>query len=125
MSEVQIWLARLHHDLVKRALWPARDRRDLGGPVRPGELRVRLPDDEGREVSLGEAWRALRTEAPADLDVEALDAFAAAVTAAETGAARDDLDAVLALDAAFDLLSKVARNVKGVAGPTFPSGAKR
>jgi hypothetical protein len=125
MSETRAWLTRLHHDLVKRALWPARDRRDLGGPVRPGELRVRLPDDEGREVALGEAWRALRAEAPADLDVEALDAFAAAVTTAEAGAARDDLDAVLALDAAFDLLSKVARNVKGVAGPTLPSGAKR
>jgi hypothetical protein len=125
MSEVQGWLARLHHDLVKRALWPARDRRDLGGPVRPGELSVRLPDDEGREVSPGELWRALRAEAPAEIAPGALDAFAAAVAAAEAGAARDDLQAVLALEAAFDLLSKVARNVKGVAAPTRPSGAKR
>jgi hypothetical protein len=119
MSEVQGWLARLHHDLVKRALWPARDRRDLGGPVRPGELSVRLPD------SPGELWRALRAEAPAEIAPGALDAFAAAVAAAEAGAARDDLQAVLALEAAFDLLSKVARNVKGVAAPTRPSGAKR
>src|SRR5665213_1425681 len=38
------WLARLQHDLVKRLLWPARDRRDLGGAPAPGELARSLDD---------------------------------------------------------------------------------
>ena len=32
------WLARVRHDLVKRLVWPARDRRDMGGAPKPGEL---------------------------------------------------------------------------------------
>jgi hypothetical protein len=32
------WLARVRHDLVKRLVWPARDRRDVGGAPAPGEL---------------------------------------------------------------------------------------
>jgi hypothetical protein len=125
MSEAQGWLGRLNHDLVKRTLWPARDRRDLGGLVQPGELVVRLPDDDGNEVSLGERWRVLRAEAPETLEPAWLEAFAAAVAAAEAGAARDDLQAVLALEAAFDSLSKLARNMKGEAAPTTSSGARR
>jgi hypothetical protein len=39
------WLARVRHDLVKRLVWPARDRRDIGGAPAPGELAPRLIDD--------------------------------------------------------------------------------
>lgn len=123
MSETQRWLGRVHHDLVKRVLWPARDRRDLGGPVGRGELVVKLQDDEGRDVSPGELWQALAADAPAEVEQNALHAFAAAVHAAEAGARRDDLHTVLALEAEFE---RLARNVKGVSEPTpGPGGATK
>ena len=40
------WLARVRHDLVKRIVWPARDRRDMGGAPKPGELVPDLIDEE-------------------------------------------------------------------------------
>lgn len=95
------WLRRVRHDLVKRLLWPARDRRDVGGPVSPGELVARLIDDEGRPATAEAVWRGLRAEAPAP-DHAALLAFEPALLAAVAAAARDDLDGVLALEAAFE-----------------------
>jgi hypothetical protein len=103
------WLARVRHDLCKRLLWPARDRRDLGGPVKPGELRVALTDDEGRPSNAADLWEILRARAPAGTPVAALDAFGAAVAAVSAAAARDDMAGVLALEEAFETL---ARNVK-------------
>jgi hypothetical protein len=97
------WLARLQHDLVKRLLWPARDRRDLGGVPRPGELVVSLTDDEGQPMEPADLWRLLRAEA--SLDPAALDRFEAALLAAVAAASRGDLDGVLALDGAFRALS--------------------
>jgi hypothetical protein len=101
------WLGRVNHDLCKRLLWPARDRRALGGPVRPGELIAQLTDDEGKPATALACWRLLRAEAPPL--PEALDGFERAVADAERAAAADDLSGVLALEAAFDLL---ARKVK-------------
>jgi hypothetical protein len=83
---------------------------------------VKLHDDEGREVTPGELWRALRAEAPAEVDASGLAAFEAAVQSAETAASRDDVAAVLALEAAFEGL---ARNVKGVREPTPDPGATK
>ena len=103
------WLGRVRHDLCKRLLWPARDRRDLGGALRPGELVVALTDDEGRATTAGGLWQALRGAAPAGADAAALDDFGAAVAQAARAAERDDLAGVLALEAAFEAL---ARNVK-------------
>ena len=57
VSTAEAWLARVRHDLVKRMLWPARDRRDLGGPVREGELVAKLIDEEGQPTRAGELWR--------------------------------------------------------------------
>jgi hypothetical protein len=102
------WLARVRHDLCKRLLWPARDRRDLGGAVRPGELVVALTDDEGQPATAVELWQALRAAAPPSAPGPALDAFGTAVADAAAAAERGDLTGVLALDAAFDTL---ARNV--------------
>jgi hypothetical protein len=102
------WLARVRHDLVKRLLWPARDRRDLGGAVRPGELVVALTDDEGQATTAIALWQALRAGAPPGFDPPALDAFADAVVSAAGAAERDDLAGVLALEPAFEAL---ARNV--------------
>jgi hypothetical protein len=107
-SPGRAWLARVRHDLCKRLLWPARDRRDLGGAVRPGELVVALTDDEGRPATAAQLWQGLRDAAPSDVPGPALDAFGAAVAGVSAAAARDDLPGVLALDAAFDTL---ARNV--------------
>jgi hypothetical protein len=98
------WLGRVHHDLVKRLLWPARDRRDLGGAPAPGELVAGLSDDEGRPVAAETLWRSLRGEAPAAMPGGALDAFEKALAAATTAAAAGDVAGVLSLDAAFQAL---------------------
>ncbi len=63
--EAAAWLGLVNHDLVKRLLWPARDRRALGGPVQPGELVVVLADGDGSPHSAEQTWQALRAEAPA------------------------------------------------------------
>jgi hypothetical protein len=101
ISSMDHWLGRVQHDLVKRVLWPARDRRDLGGTVAPGELRARLVDDEGGPVQALDLWRALRAGAPADMSAPALDRFGEAVAAAAAAAERGDVGGVLALETAF------------------------
>jgi hypothetical protein len=98
------WLGRVLHDLVKRVLWPARDRRDLGGTAAEGELRARLIDDEGRPIAPAELWRALRAEAPAEIGAPALDRFGEAVSEAASAAERGDVPGVLKLEAAFAAL---------------------
>ena len=107
---VQAWLARIRHDLVKRMLWPARDRRDLGGPVRAGELIAKLIDDEGQPTHAAELWQALLADAPAGIPDAITRPFATALAGAEAGARADQLPPVLALEAAFD---ELARQVKG------------
>jgi hypothetical protein len=104
------WLARVRHDLVKRVLWPARDRRDAGGVPARGELVATLIDDEGREISAHALWVALRAEAPPGL---ALEAFDGALARALAAAAAGDLDAVLALEPAFDEVARLVRSLEG------------
>ncbi|MEA2699601.1 MAG: hypothetical protein QOI66_3872 [Myxococcales bacterium] len=111
------WLARVRHDLVKRLLWPARDRRGLGGGVQSGELTAALIDDDGVSISAAALWAALRSDAPDDLAPGALDSFGVAVAAAVACAAADDLDGVLTLEAAFTALSAAAA--------TMPEGRDR
>jgi hypothetical protein len=104
------WLARVRHDLVKRLVWPARDRRDAGGVPAPGELVATLIDEEGRRTTAAALWAELAAEAPAGLplgDFEA--ALFGAVAAAEAG----DLPGVLALEPAFDVLASLARSLEG------------
>jgi hypothetical protein len=104
------WLARVRHDLVKRLVWPARDRRDVGGAVVPGELVAPLVDDEGRPTSAGALWAALAGDAPPGAD---LTPFGQAVDRAVAAARSDDLDGVLALEPAFAAL---ARSLEGPPG---------
>jgi hypothetical protein len=92
------WLARVRHDLVKRLVWPARDRRDMGGVPAPGELAPGLIDDEGRPISAADLWTALAADAPPGAD---LAAFGAAVVRAAAAAEAGDLDGVVALEAAY------------------------
>jgi hypothetical protein len=99
------WLARLRHDLVKRLLWPARDRRDLGGDPQPGELVAALVDDDGTPVTPAALWAALRAEAPAGSPGAALDDFGVAVDDAVAAARAGDVAGVLNLEAAFAALA--------------------
>ena len=98
------WLRRVRHDLVKRLLWTARDRRELVGPVRPGELVVTLVDDEGNPSTAAAVWAQLQGDAP-EPSHPALLAFESALTSAVAAAKRDDVDSVLALDPAFEQLA--------------------
>jgi len=101
------WLARVRHDLVKRLVWPARDRRDMGGDPAPGELVPDLIDDEGRPITAPALWAALAADAPTGADTAA---FEAAVAGAAAAAQAGDVAGVLALEAAFAAL---ARSLEG------------
>jgi hypothetical protein len=102
------WLARLRHDLVKHLLWPARDRREMGGAPAPGELVPRLIDGEGRPVTAAALWAELRAAAPAGLELAAFDAgLARALSAAATG----DVAGVLALEGDVEVLARLVRSL--------------
>jgi hypothetical protein len=103
------WLARVRHDLVKRMVWPARDRRDVGGVPAPRELVPDLIDDDGKPIAPLALWTALAADAPAGADVAMFEpAVARAAAAAEAG----DVQGVIALEAAFAAL---ARSLEGKA----------
>jgi len=106
----EAWLARVRHDLVKRMVWPARDRRDLGGPVVSGELVTKVIDGEGQPSTVGEVWRALLADAPGEIPQAVVRVFTAALEKAEAGARTDHLDPVLALDPAFEELARQVLN---------------
>ena len=101
------WLARVRHDLVKRMVWPARDRRDMGGNPAPGELVPALIDDEGRPITAPALWAALAADAPPGADTAP---FQAAVAGATAAAQAGDVAGVIALEAAFAAL---ARSLEG------------
>jgi hypothetical protein len=97
------WLARVRHDLVKRLVWPARDRRDIGGAPAPGELTPRLIDEEGAPITAAALWIALAADAPAGAD---LTGFGAAVARAAAAADAGDVQGVMALETAFSNLAR-------------------
>jgi hypothetical protein len=101
------WLARVRHDLVKRLLWPARDRRDMGGEPAPGELSPRLMDNEGLPATPQDVWTELAADAPAGAG---LDEFSAALGRAVAAAERDDVAGLLELETAF---YRLARSLDG------------
>jgi hypothetical protein len=107
--ETDAWLARLRHDLVKRLVWPARDRRDVGGVPAPGELGPRLIDEEGAPVAAPALWATFKSEGP---EGPAVDAFEAALGAALAAAAAGDVDGVLALEPAFDRLARALKRTR-------------
>src|SRR5688572_15804845 len=122
-AAVSRWLGQVSHDLVKRLLWPARDRQELGGVPAPGELVARLADEEGGEIGAGALWRRLREEAPlgwaaGSLHAElgrALDGFGGSVERAEAAARQGDVAGVLRLAEAF---SELQQQLKAAAGTT-------
>lgn len=108
------WLARLQHDLVKRMVWPARDRRDLGGAPAPGELVPHLIDEEGRSTTAATLWASLAAEVTGKVaaDGPALIRFGEALTRAIAAGESGDLDGVLALEPAFDELAQSLKQKK-------------
>jgi hypothetical protein len=107
------WLGRLRHDLVKRLLWPARDRHDMGGAPAAGELVPRLIDGEGRPVTAAALWQSLRADAPEGLAPATLDVFAAALARALAAAEAGDVAGVLALEADVEALERLVRSLEG------------
>jgi hypothetical protein len=99
------WLARVRHDLLKRLVWPARDRRDLGGVPAPGELVAILVDDEGAPTTALSLWNALLADGPGEAS-DAIERFETALTRAVAAGAAGDVDGVLALEPAFDELAR-------------------
>lgn len=104
------WLARVRHDLLKPLLWPARDRRELGGLPTARELQPSLIDDEGRPVTAPALWAALRADAPPGLDLEAFDGALARALAA---ASANDVAGVLSLEPEIEALERLVRNLEG------------
>ena len=99
------WLARVRHDLLKRLVWPARDRRDMGGVPAPGELVAALVDDEGAPTTPHALWRALVADGPGGAS-GAIGRFEAALARAVSAGGAGDVDGVLALEPAFDELAR-------------------
>ena len=104
------WLQQLRHDLVKRAVWPARDLRELGGRD-VGALRrglTELMDADGAPVTAEALWQRMRMHAPPGC-AQACDAFGAALRDAVSALDRPwpaPLEAVLALEDAFAVLAR-------------------
>ena len=105
--ETAHWLARVRHDLLKRLVWPARDRRDMGGAPAPGELVVTLVDDEGAPTTPQALWSALAAAGPGgEAGAEPMRRFQAALTRAVAAGDAGDVNGVLALEPAFDELAR-------------------
>ena len=100
--ETDRWLARVRHDLVKRLVWPARDRRDLGGAPGPGRARRQADRRRGaRRRPRPALWAALRGRGTGPAPARSTPSrrrWHGPLAAAEAG----DLDGVLALEPAFD-----------------------
>ena len=103
------WLKALRHDLVKRAVWPARDLRDTGGreiaALRRGLFE--LTDPDGAPITAQALFQRMRAEAPCP--AQACEAFAQALSAAVAALERPwpaPLEAVLALEDAFAALAR-------------------
>ena len=104
------WLKALQHDLVKRAVWPARDLRDCGGrdltALRCGLFD--LIDKDGDPVTAQDLWERLREQAPPGVE-KATARFGQALQAAIAGLSRPwpaPIDSILALENAFADLAR-------------------
>ena len=102
------WLKAVRHDLVKRAVWPARDLRDTGGQDVAALRRglSELVDAEGAPITAVSLWERLRDEAPPGAPCEAFGAALGAAVAALDRPWPAPLQAVLALEDAFAVLAR-------------------
>lgn len=103
------WLRALRHDLVKRAVWPARDLRESGEQDVEALRRglTQLCDAEGAPITALALFERMRRDAPCP--APACEAFARALQAAVTSLDFPwpaPLHAVLALEDAFSALER-------------------
>jgi hypothetical protein len=102
------WLQALRHDLVKRAVWPARDLRDAGerdvAALRRGLMH--LTDAGGAPITAAALWEKMRADAPEGAPCDAFGAALQAAVAALDLAWPAPLDAILALEDAFAALAR-------------------
>ena len=108
------WLKALRHDLVKRAVWPARDLRDTGGRDLPALRRglLALTDPEGAPITAQALWERMRADAPPGCP-EACAQFGSTLRAAVAALDRPwpaPLDAILALEDAFAVLARAVES---------------
>jgi hypothetical protein len=107
---------RLHHDIVKRAVWAARDLRSLEGKPSPADVAALrkglydLRDEEGAIVDARSLWKRMRLEAPRNvLELEqfsnAIDEAQAAVDALPAGFAAA-VSALLRIEERFEALAR-------------------
>lgn len=75
----------------------------------PGELAVQLVDEEGQPISAEDLWTRLLEDAPESLLQPANRDFRIALQAALIGARNDQLEPVLALEAAFERLARAVK----------------
>src|SRR4051812_40567886 len=112
--EMHPWVKTVRHDLVKRAVWPARDLRETGGrdvaALRRGLFE--LTDDEGGPTDALSLWKQLRGHAPAGVEA-GLDDFEAALQRAAKALETPwpgPLEAVLDLERRFDHLARAVED---------------
>jgi hypothetical protein len=102
------WLATVRHDLLKRAVWPARDLQALGqrdlAALQDGLLR--LVDDEGNEVTALALFTRLRETAPPRAASDGFEEALRKAVAALEQPWPAPLHAVLALEPAFEALAR-------------------
>jgi hypothetical protein len=119
------WFARVRHDLLKPALWPARDLRALLDAKKvPAQADVKalhaglfvLRDEDGTACDARLLWARFLQSRPAHLDAGALDSFGAGLDSAmnvvghaaagpaSTRVLEEAIEAVLALEALFNTL---------------------
>ena len=102
------WLQALRHDLVKRAVWPARDLRDAGESD-PAALRralMHLTDAEGAPATAEALFAQMRLQAPPGADCEPFAAALRQAVASLDAPWPEPLRAVLALEEAFAALAR-------------------
>ena len=110
------WARRLHHDIVKRAVWVARDLRSEGGMPSASDVAALrrglydLRDEDGAAVTARSLWERMRPEAPRNTPElerfsEAIEEAHAAVDAlpANFGAA---ISALLRIEERFQELAR-------------------
>src|SRR5438067_4749556 len=110
------WVQRLRHDIVKRAVWAARDLRSLEGAPSRGDVAALksglydLRDEEGAAVTARSLWERMRSDAPRNTpELEqfsrALEEAYAAVDALPTGFSAA-VAALLRLEDRFEALAR-------------------
>jgi hypothetical protein len=113
---VHPWARRLRHDIVKRAVWAARDLRSLEGAPAPADVAALrrglydLRDDEGASVTARSLWERMRAEAPRNTPEvgrfsEALEEAYRAVDALPSGFSKA-IFALLQIEERFDELAR-------------------